>query len=398
MSLWPGGHADMTLRVLDAAFQSDPLFIADDDDLLDLYLELTVRKKLLRMPAVIPRGHFDLDLYPQSEARFAFRFEPFNIHMLADFFFPNREPIQTSAGDKCAPVDALCMFLRQMAHTFVQRDLVSEFFCSIARISRITNHVARIVAAKARAVLSGLDEDYIKENIEDWCDAVQDVAGVETGVFGFIDSKLFFTTRLLWCKKAVYSGHKHRSGTKYQTVLAPSGIVIGVYGPAAGRQGDGLVLANSGILQTLSRLYDWGVVNQPANYDPAIPTRGIAIYGDSAYPRRKGMMSAYKCFELAAVPNRAVVQDGLNEARAEQEHWYGNLVMNWRGIANPLEMKLGKRPVTAYIWSVLLFENCRVCSEGTNQIGRKFKLQPPTLSQFLGYCNDRESRLVGGVP
>jgi hypothetical protein len=397
--IWVGAKASSALRVLDWVAFLDKDFLMEDDELFSLYLELRIRKKMLRLPPVIPAGRFSLDSLTPADSRYQFRFEPMIIRRLAAFFFPNDDFVVTQEHDKCLAVDALCMFLRQMAHSIPQRDLVDEYFCSVSRISRVTNYVARIVGTRARAVLSGLDEEHIKDNIEDWTTAVERVAcGYETGVYAFIDSKLFFTTRLIWCKKAVYSGHKHRSGVKFQTIVAPNGIVISVYGPAVGRSGDGLVLQDSGILPVLRNLYDWGEVNSPVNLNDGLPPRGIAIYGDSAYPRRRGIMAAYKRFELDAVPARVDVQNGLNEARSEQEHWYAGLVLNWRGISNPLEMKLGMRPVPAYIWSIILLEDIRVCAEGTSQICRKFELSPPTVNEFLDYCDDRAGRPIGGRP
>jgi hypothetical protein len=243
--------------------------------------------------------------------------------------------------------------------------------------------------------LFGIDKRYVKRNIEEWTTAVQEVAnGYETGVYGLIDGKLFFTTNLMWCKKALYSGKHHRPGLKFQTIIAPNGLLIHAYGPVSGRAHDANVLRQSGVLAPLRQLYDWGVQHNPANYNPAVPLRGINVYGDSAYPKRSGMFSAYKTIQLSAVPARAAVQDGLNEARAEMEHFYSNLILNWRGISNPLEMKNGKRPVAHYILSTLFFQNCYVCAEGSSQTSIKFGVSPPVLRAFLAYCVDRERRNV----
>ncbi len=169
--------------------------------------------------------------------------------------------------------------------------------------------------------LYSIDEDHVEENAEAWTAAVTEVAkGYDTGVFAFIDGKLFFTTSLMWCKKAIYSGKHHRPGLRFQTVVAPNGLLIHVYGPVAGRPHDANMLKQSGLMRPLARLYRWGLANNPVNSDP-IPSRGLNIYGDAAYPQREGMFSAYKTTQLNAVPARIPIQDGLNEGRTEMEHF-----------------------------------------------------------------------------
>jgi hypothetical protein len=393
--VWSGSDAASDLHALLFVLSKDSETLEDDDDLFFLLVELLARKKFLRLPPVIPRGYWDLDAYEQAELKFRFRFERANILALAEFIFGNLVFVKTDERDKCHVVEALCMYLRALSGTFRLRDLVEESHTSRERLSRIINHVAGMVFFCARSALFGLDEVYIKDNIEDWTVAVQKVAkDYETGIYAFIDGKLFFTTRLTWCKRVIFSGHKKRPGLKFQTVIAPNGLLINAYGPAPGRNHDSNVLTKSGILPTLRQLHAWGVLNQPANYDPSMPLRGISIYGDSAYPKRLGLFSAYKKFQLDAVPARKPIQDGLVEARSEIEHFYGNLILQWRGISNQLEMKNGLRPVGQYIMATLFFQNCFVCAEGSSQTSKKFGLKPPTLTQYLSYCVVRSARVV----
>ena len=87
---------------------------------------------------------------------------------------------------------------------------------------------------------------------------------------GSIDGTL---REICWPKKnqrVVYSGHKRKHGLKYQSIVAPDGIILHMFGLIAGSHHDSYVLLESKILQKL-------VVQLKRN------GHQFFLYGDTAY-------------------------------------------------------------------------------------------------------------------
>src|SRR5687768_7720240 len=55
-----------------------------------------------------------------------------------------------------------------------------------------------------------------------------------SNVWGFINGMLRKTCHPKYFQKAAYSGHKQCHGIKFQSVLAPDGLLVALFGPVAG--------------------------------------------------------------------------------------------------------------------------------------------------------------------
>lgn len=388
--LWNGFTDKNDRAALKALLSADPDVLFDEDDYLEHYIELEVRWRILHQPNPIPQGRFSLDHVDPQVAYDCFRFEPANIVALAHFFFGARDKLETPNRYACTPVEATAMLLRVLARAVDQDSLIPEFFCSPSRISAITTYFGQRIAARIRDFMCCLDIDDIQENAEEWTEAMERVVGYETGVFAAADVKDWeidsFSVRGVF-----YDGHKHCDALKFLTVMAPNGLTIAAYGPHVGRRHDMIVFRAADWAGDLHQLWQWGLQNHPANYDGQ--QRGLAVVMDSAFARSPGVFVLHKRNQHLNA-HLLPVEHGLREARAEIEHSYAAQASNWRGLAKPFEIKVGLRPIGAYVWLVIFLENCRICAKGLSQVATKFRCAAPSLTDYLRYCADRERHLV----
>ena len=107
----------------------------------------------------------------------------------------------------------------------------------------------------------------------------------------------------------LYNGHKKVHAIKFQSVVAPNGLVANLYGPVEGKRHDSGMLAMSGLLDALQR------------YSVSPYGNTLCIYGDPAYPLRP-------CFQA---PFRGAVltpdQQAWNKSIKEVEWIFGDIII-----------------------------------------------------------------------
>ena len=77
-------------------------------------------------------------------------------------------------------------------------------------------------------------------------------------------------------QRALCNGHKRVHSIKFQSVVGPNGLIANLYGPVERKRHDSGLLADSGLLNDLSR-YSFAPDGTP-----------LCIYGDPAYPLSPG--------------------------------------------------------------------------------------------------------------
>jgi hypothetical protein len=120
------------------------------------------------------------------------------------------------------------------------------------------------------------------------------VRGVDTfryrNVIGFVDGKLHRVARPLQrpehteirvdTQQTVYNGYKKIHAVKFQSVIAPNGMIIQLSGAYRGRVHDSTLLRRSGLNSMLQQL-------------SASAGEHCDVYGDSAYPILSNVVKAY---------------------------------------------------------------------------------------------------------
>jgi len=384
LALWGGQPHRLLFFAYGFVLQFAPWLVDDDDD-LDLAMECFIRRAILHAPPVVPQLRFDITSFSPASARLLFRFEPQNILRLADFLL-GRAPLKTSQRDRYRPAEGLCILLRVLASPCRLVDLVAEFGRQFGSISRILSDVAYCVAQQAKRFLSGIDVSSVRQNAEDWTNAVENVTGVETGLWGFLDGKFFFTGAPVQSGVAFYT-YKKRYALKFQVLMSADGLAHSVSGPYLGTWHDWRVCLDSGILPALARIAQWGAQANPNDQ------LTLSVGADSAYSPRAGLMTLKKQLQLDHDPSLVGLNDALQAARTEIEHFFALVTNTWPTLRCQDKMRLLQRSVPSLVWIGVFLTNCCTCANGGNQISDRFNATVPVLPAYLQECTNRALRM-----
>jgi hypothetical protein len=151
------------------------------------------------------------------------------------------------------------------------------------KMSAIINHTARRINATFGHVL--VDFERWHPYFETFAAAVDANTGRSMHCIGFIDGKVFRTSRPVKFQRAAYNGHKRHHGLKCQAVTFPNAIIGHFVGPWPGCRHDARMLRESGFLTEFRRIL-YTVM--------AIVGRPYCIYGDPAYPLVAELQAPYR--------------------------------------------------------------------------------------------------------
>lgn len=180
------------------------------------------------------------------------RFRPAHIPQIVRII--NWEGPTARCGYTCDPVTAVCIFLRRLAYPTRWIDLESEFGMRTSKMSDIFWEVAhKLFKYKAKRI-TGFRGDLLQARCSLYARAISDKGGYLNNCVGFIDG-----TKISMCRpggpgasqRANYSGHERHYCLGYQTVTAPDGLILHIFGPTEGRQLDSVMYARSGIDDSL---------------------------------------------------------------------------------------------------------------------------------------------------
>nr|XP_006818565.1 PREDICTED: uncharacterized protein LOC102805935 [Saccoglossus kowalevskii] len=179
-------------------------------------------------------------------------------------------------------VEGVCVLLRRLVYPNRLDDLIHIFGRSRSVLSIIFNTVLNHIYDNFGHLLQSLDKYWLQpESLQLFCNAIHERDSPLTNCWGFIDGTARPISRPIHYQKQVFSGHKRIHAMKFQSIIAPNGLIAHMFGPFEGRRHDAAMLAESGLLEQLQQL------NAP-NGDP------YSVYGDPAYPLRPHLLCPFK--------------------------------------------------------------------------------------------------------
>ena len=111
----------------------------------------------------------------------------------------------------------------------------------------------------------------------------------------------------------LYNGHKNVHAIKFQSVVAPNGLVANLYRPVEGKRHDSGILAMSGLLDALQR------------YSVSPYGNTLCIYGDPAYALRPCFQAPFRGAVLT--PDQQVRNKSIKEVRVSVEWIFGDIII-----------------------------------------------------------------------
>ena len=134
---------------------------------------------------------------------------------------------------------------------------------------------------------------------------------------------------------------------KFQSVVAPNGLVANLYGPVEGKRHDSGMLAESGLLDDLE-LHSFA-----PNGDP------LCIYGDPAYPLRVHLQAGFKGANLT--PQQKEWNKQMSAVRVSVKWIFEDIINYFKFLDFRKNLKVGLSAVSKMYIVCALLHNARCC-------------------------------------
>ncbi|XP_015772316.1 PREDICTED: uncharacterized protein LOC107350588 [Acropora digitifera] len=216
--------------------------VLDESDLLCVYDVLN--RKNPRLPYWNYR-HFDLNTISQDECKTEFRFGKTEILVLAEALqIPHC--FTCVNGTVASGIEGLCMLLKRFTYPCRLSDMIPRFGRSVPELSLILSEVCNYVYNTHGHLLSDLNQPWLQPNqLQAFADAIHQKGAALNNCWGFIDGTVRPLCRPGENQRVLYNGHKRVDGIKFQSVVAPNGMIANLYGPVEGKRHDAGMLTNA---------------------------------------------------------------------------------------------------------------------------------------------------------
>lgn len=269
----------------EALLLANDLDLIDDEEMLLLY-DLNASKNL-----DIPYWKYDkfeLDSLSDDECKSEFRFLKHDIYALLDVLnLPDKISCQNRFSVNSD--EALCLLLRRFAYPCRYEDLVPRFGRPVPQLSMVVSETMDLLYARFGNLLSSLNQPWLSQaNLVDFSQSIYWKGAALDNCWGFIDGTVRPVARPGEYQRVLFNGHKRVHAIKFQSVVAPNGLIVNLFGPVEGRRHDSGMLAMSGLLPMLET-HCIAPTGQP-----------LCLYGDPAYPLRVHLQGPFKGAALTA--------------------------------------------------------------------------------------------------
>jgi hypothetical protein len=289
--------------------------------------------------------------------------------------------------------ELLLVMLRRLAYPCRLADLRPMFGLSSPQLSVVFEYAVGFLTQKYEGMLRSpcIWGDYIPG----WADCIFDKIGRFDCVFAFIDGTVRHISRpgpravpgvvdRVDVQRLFYSGHKRKHAIKFQTMVAPCGLIIHLFGPHPGRGNDAGMFRTSGLAGALARLR--ALMQHVTDVNGNVIS--YYVYGDPAYRNSAYMMRSI--FGLGMTIQDALVNTDMSKGRICVEWQYGELLQLFAFLDFSRGLQLFLSPIHHYFVAGVLLLNCRLCMRGIEgKTARYFNCTPPSLIEYLSMWNDR---------
>jgi nuclease HARBI1 len=331
----------------------------EDSDDEDLWFALSLRPKLQTGVS-----NFNLNAFSAVESRSFFRFSTREIaQLVVGFGLPTY--MKTKENIHFQSTEGLCLLLRKMATPQRYVDLTTMFHRSHGAMSHIFYCMLEFIYNKYKDTLY-MNVQLIRSRIANYADAIEKKGCPLPNVWAFIDGTVRGVCRPTFGQQAIYSGHKRKHGLKFQTLAAPDGLIVHIWGAIEARRHDITLLRLSKLESTLKS-------------DEVF--KGYLVYGDPAYGCSDQFVCPYPT--VLFTPEKKKFNKIMSKLRVAVEWSYGDVVRYWSYLDMKSRMKSQQIPVTQLYVVAVLLTNCLTITRGGNTTSDYFSLAPPTLQEYL---------------
>ncbi|XP_065656915.1 uncharacterized protein LOC105845632 isoform X2 [Hydra vulgaris] len=257
--------------------------------------------------------HFELDLMTDDECFAEFRFYKNDIYRIAEVLAIPEEII-CSNRSVFNGIESFCVFLKRFAYPSRYLDLIPRFGRSIPKLCMMSNVVMNGIFSNHHHLLKSFNQNWLAPNqLERYALAIHNKGAPLDFCWGFVDGTVRPVCRPGQDQQVLYNGHKRVHSIKFQSVVAPNGLIANLFGPVEGCRHDSSMLASS-------NLYNLLLQNSVRpNGDP------LCIYGDLAYPLRTHLQTPYSN-RYALNPEQKEFNKAMSKVRSSVEWVFGEII------------------------------------------------------------------------
>ena len=205
--------------------------------------------------------------------------------------------------------------------------------------------------------------------LEEYAQAVHDKGAALDCCWGFIDGTVRSTCRPGQNQRVIYNGHHRVHAIKFQSTVAPNGLIANLYGPVEGRRHDSAMLAQSGLLIQLQQ------------HSHAQNGRALCIYGDPAYPLRNHLQAPYRSNRFLTHAQRDF-NKSMSTVRICVEWVFGDITNYFAFMDFNKNLKIGLSPIGKMYIVCALLHNARACLY-KNITTNFFDVETPRLQDYF---------------
>ena len=220
--------------------------------------------------------------------------------------------------------------------------MVPRFGRSVPELSMISNFVLNWIYNNFSHKLSDFNQDWLAPaKLSEYADAIYQKGVAIDFCWGFVDGTVRPICRPSENQRMVYNGHKRVHAIKFQSVVAPNGLIANLFGPMEGRRHDCALLNASGLLQNL------------VQHSQTPAGQNLCIYGDPAYPIRPQLLGPFKGAHVTQVQKE--FNKAMSKVRISVEWIFGDIINYFAFINFRNNLKIGLSAVgKMYIVCALL--------------------------------------------
>ncbi|KAI0243237.1 hypothetical protein LSAT2_022053, partial [Lamellibrachia satsuma] len=236
---------------------------------------------------------FNLDDFTDEDVITNFRFTRDDIYKLCRLLqFPDN--VTSTSRVTSTGLECLCIMLRRLAYPNRLKDLENMFGGRHqSEISVLCTYAVQHVYNTHRHLLLNINQTWIIDNIPLFAEAITNAGSPLTNCWGFVDGTVRPICRPTNNQREVFNGHKRVHALKFQSVMAPNGLIADLAGPFEGRRHDASLLRESQLLERIE----------------AVPgLQYYCLYGDPAYPLRTTLINPF------SGPHLTPDQENFNKA------------------------------------------------------------------------------------
>jgi hypothetical protein len=376
MFVGPKLTADQALIVLSQAW----LFARGDRKRFVRLMKTLNRLHRFRLRDTAPSidaSHVFDTLLDDATAKVRFRFTLRELNTLAVKLQLPSDGVTTAAGDRVPRVEALAMVCRRLSEASKLLTVANEFGRSTSAYSRIVAATVSLLYEKHRDLLY-FHSKLLEDHIDSYCQAIRAAGAPLKTCWGFIDGSKQYIARPSAretatipnenLQRSVFNGHPQRHCFNWQSIQAPVGIIVSLFGPVEGRKHDSTLLSLSGVLDVMAE-------------DAQGTFAGKLIYGDPAY----GCSTFVCCPATSPCAPSVEFNCRMSSLREGVEWGFGRIKVLWEFMNWDKKQRVRQAPVGLNFFTTVLLFNCHTCMQPLgNQISMYFGLAPPTLEEYLG--------------